>query len=31
MHEVVWFGKNNFWQNDVDENLDSISDISFDI
>ena len=25
MHEGVWFRKNNFWQNDSSENLDSFS------
>ena len=31
MHEGVWFRKNNFLSNDIYENLDYISDISFDI
>ena len=25
MHEGVWFRKNNFWQNDICENLDNFS------
>ena len=29
MHEGVWFGKNNFWQNDSFENLDNFSLIGF--
>ena len=30
MHEGVWFRKNNFCKNDIYENLDYFSDISFD-
>ena len=31
MHEGVWVGKNNFLLNDIYENLDYFSDMSFDI
>ena len=31
MHERVWFGKNNFRLNDIYENLDYFSSLSFDI
>ena len=31
MHEGVWFGKNNVWLNDIYENTDYFSNISFDI
>ena len=31
MHEGVWFGKKNFLSNDIYENLDYFSEISFNI